>query len=134
MTSSGPPSDGVSFSPGDALTLSCRCAAGTVILTVRGEVDARTADQLADAVTTSFTETPKVLVIDLTSVTRFSSEGLAVLVDAFFCSSAGIEVRVVAGAAASRPIVVAGLHYLVPVFSSLERALDDSEAFEPARW
>jgi anti-anti-sigma factor len=113
---------GFPVEPTIALPLSSRIIDGAVVVSVGGEVDLLTAGQLADAISAALKDSPPAVVIDLTSVTFFSSAGLSVLVEADQKSET-TAVRVVPGDVAERPITATGLQHLLAVFGSLEDAL-----------
>jgi anti-sigma B factor antagonist len=95
-----------------------------VVLAVVGEVDLSNASHLGAIFTHVQRDRPAVLVVDLGEVTFLGSAGLRVLVEA--CAKAGEgQVRVAApSAAARRAIEATALDRLLPLFSSVDDALE----------
>jgi anti-sigma B factor antagonist len=96
----------------DVITLSTSTGdAGTVTVTVVGEVDTFTAPVLRASLDTQLEQQPKALVIDLCGVQFLGSAGLAVLVETQKSArSRDVGLRLVANTrAVTRPLEVTGL-------------------------
>jgi anti-sigma B factor antagonist len=97
-------------------------ANGAVVLRVSGDVDYVTAPQVTAAVA-ALAERPTVAVIDLLGVSFFGSAGLTLLVATAQAAKLGTRVRVVAGPAALRPVLVAGLEGVLAIYPTVGEAL-----------
>jgi anti-sigma B factor antagonist len=105
------PSDGGEAPFDDVITLSTSHDAGTVTVTVVGEVDTFTAPVLRASLDTQLEQQPTELVIDLCGVQFLGSAGLAVLVETQKSArSQDVGLRLVANTrAVTRPLEVTGL-------------------------
>ena len=106
------PSDGGDAPFDDVITLSTsNDGAGTVTVTVVGEVDTFTAPVLRASLDTQLDTQPTELVIDLCGVQFLGSAGLAVLVETQKSArSRDVDLRLVANTrAVTRPLEVTGL-------------------------
>jgi anti-anti-sigma factor len=98
---------------------------GAVVLTVSGEVDMLSAPRLAEAIHTSLTTSPAALVVDLSKVDFLASAGMTVLLTAQDEAAPATRFAVVAhGAATSRPIQLTKLDSVLPLYSTLDSALE----------
>ena len=107
------------------LVLSIRSVNGATVLAVRGELDALTAPQLAEAIEAGLAESPTALIVDLLEVGFLASAGMAVLVDGQR-ASIQLEKRfgvVADGPITSRPMVLTGLDQILSLYPNLEAAL-----------
>ncbi|ALG09951.1 STAS domain-containing protein [Kibdelosporangium phytohabitans] len=108
-----------------------RIAAGQVraawVLSVAGEIDLSTVDQLDKAVVAAVNEAAGGLVVlDLTEVTFLSSNGMASLLQGNeLAATAGIDVRVVVAAsgAVRRALEITGLMEFLAIYPTLSDAL-----------
>ena len=102
-----------------------------LVLTVAGEIDSLTVDQLRAAVAAGFDDLGdgEILVIDLTGVSFMDSRGLQVLVDVTQAAQRQRELlRIVVDHVRPviRPIEVTGLDEVLALFDSIEDALHAS--------
>ena len=96
-----------------------------VVLTVSGEVDMLSAPRLADAIHTALTPSPAALIVDLSKVDFLASAGMTVLLTAQDEVVPPTRFAVVAhGAATSRPIQLTKLDSVLPLYSTLDSALE----------
>ena len=97
------------------------------LVTASGEIDAATADSVADAVSAALSEGYKTVVLDFTNVTFIDSTGLGVLVKSHRAAEATDAMfAVVHPTPQTRKLIrVLGLDQLLHVYDSLEQALDD---------
>lgn len=105
-------------------TMISRPLPGTVLLTVRGEIDTLTAPTFTTAADELLAEPGDALVVDLTGVRFLASSGLAVLISAAHrADERGIRLRlVVATRAVRRPIEITGTAQLFDLYADLESA------------
>lgn len=81
-----------------------------VLVHLGGEVDMSTVDQAAQPIRHQLAASPAALVLDLLDVTFFSAAGLRLLIEARSTAElAGIDLRVVAGRAVTRPMELTGI-------------------------
>lgn len=97
---------------------------GGAVVTVAGEVDLLTADQLREALLEEVARHP-VVVVDLAAVTFLSSSGLAALTLAYRGAvAAGGELRIVATERVTlRPLQITGMTDQIRVFDAVADAL-----------
>jgi anti-sigma B factor antagonist len=96
-----------------------------VVLTVSGEVDMLSAPRLAEAIHTALTPSPAALIVDLSKVDFLASAGMTVLLTAQNELVPPTQFAVVAyGAATSRPIQLTKLDSVLPLYSTLDSALE----------
>jgi anti-anti-sigma factor len=96
-----------------------------VVLTVSGEVDMLSAPRLADAIHAALTPSPAALIVDLSKVDFLASAGMTVLLTAQDEVVPPTRFAVVAhGAATSRPIQLTKLDSVLPLYSTLDSALE----------
>ncbi|GAB2755905.1 STAS domain-containing protein [Amycolatopsis magusensis] len=99
--------------------------AEATVVAVSGEIDALIVQRLRDQLTTEILLRPRAVVVDLTTVTFCSSEGLSALVGA--CGdahAAGIPFTVATQQhAVLRPIELLSLHKLLVVRPTVDEAL-----------
>ncbi len=107
------------------LVLSSRSVDGTRVLAVRGELDALTAPQLAEAVDAGLAEAPTALIVDLLEVEFLASAGMAVLLDGQrVATQLAKRFGVVAdGPITNRPMVLMGLDQVISLYPNLNAAL-----------
>jgi anti-anti-sigma factor len=89
----------------------------TAVVTVSGELDASTAQDLRDHVDHV---AERVLVLDLTGVTFCDSVGLASVLEPLH---RGVDVRVIASSQVARTIALAGADSEIPLFESAPDAI-----------
>jgi anti-sigma B factor antagonist len=101
-----------------------RPQAGTVVLSVSGEIDTLTAAPFTAATDELLTSTDDTLVIDLSAVRFLASSGLAVLISAAHrAEERGIRLRlVVSNRAVRRPLEITGTDELFDLYPDLESA------------
>jgi anti-sigma B factor antagonist len=98
---------------------------GAVVLAVSGEVDMLSAPRLAEAIHASLAGGPAALIVDLSKVEFLASAGMTVLLTAQDQVVPPTQFAVVAhGAATSRPIQLTKLDSVLPLFSTLDSALE----------
>jgi len=96
-----------------------------VVLTVSGEVDMLSAPRLAEAIQTTLATGPAALIVDLSKVDFLASAGMTVLVTAQAEVVPPTRLVVVAnGPATSRPLKLMGLDSVLPLYSTLDSALN----------
>ena len=106
-----------------SVTLDWRGAAA--VLTLVGEVDVVTVSRFEERLNSALGERPEALVVNLAQVDFFASTGLSALVAAQQRAGEGTAVRVVAtNRAVLRPLEATGLNGTVPIYGSVELALD----------
>ncbi|MEU8899807.1 STAS domain-containing protein [Nocardia sp. NPDC048505] len=105
-----------------SLEIGSRTVATTVIVAVRGEIDMASAPQLEAGLDEVLREAPATVVIDMSEVGFLGSAGLSVLLGASR-SHPEVDLRIVATAAARRPMELTGLDKMLAVFDSLQDAL-----------
>lgn len=111
----------------DLLQVTRRMVDGCIVLSVNGEIDALTAPTLDAEIRSGVRESePGLLVVDLTTVGFLGSAGLAVLVNTV---KDALEQRVMLRLVIDntrpvvRPIEVTGLDAVLPVYDTVEQAL-----------
>lgn len=113
----------------DLLQVTRSVVDGCIVLSVNGEIDALTAPTLDSAIRTGIRESaPGVLVVDLTAVEFLGSAGLAVLVNTVKdAQDQRVMLRIVIDNSRPvvRPIEVTGLDAVLPVYDTVEHALQD---------
>ncbi len=98
---------------------------GAVVLAVSGEVDMLSAPRLAEAIHTALAASPAALIVDLSKVDFLASAGMTVLLTAQDEVVPPTQFAVVAhGAATSRPIQLTKLDSVLPLYSTLDSALE----------
>lgn len=106
------------------LAIDTRAADGVVVVSLAGDIDVATVDEVGDALTRAVTSEPppRHLCCDLSRVTFLDSTGLSSLVMAWRTGEARGTELVVAGAhgAVRRVLELTGLDTLFPQFSSVE--------------
>lgn len=112
--------------PKSSFAVTSRHGTNVAVLTVTGDVDLQTAPLLAEQITAALTSRPSVVILDLRAVGFLASAGLEVLVAA---RRKGATVAVVADRrAVRRPIILTGLDRHIPLYTSLNNALDELDA------
>ena len=98
-----------------------------VIVTAVGEIDASTADLVADAMSGAFTDGHKRVLLDFAGVTFIDSTGLGVLVKSHRAAeAAGSQFAVVHPTPQTRKLIhVLGLDQLLHIYDSHEQALTE---------
>jgi anti-anti-sigma factor len=91
-----------------------------VVLQVVGEVDLLTGDQFRDALEQAMENPPQVLVVDLTDVAFLCSLAWSLLISAAHAT----VLRIVPGPVARRKIELVGLSGLLPMYTTVDAALD----------
>jgi anti-anti-sigma factor len=96
-----------------------------VVLAVAGEVDMLSAPRLAEAIHTALAASPAALIVDLSKVDFLASAGMTVLLTAQDEVVPPTRYAIVAyGAATSRPIQLTKLDSVLPLYSTLDSALE----------
>jgi len=97
------------------------------LVTASGEIDAATADSVADAVSAALSDGHKVVLLDFTEVTFIDSTGLGVLVKSHRAAEAvGATFAVVHPTPQTRKLIrVLGLDQLLNIYESHDEALAD---------
>ena len=116
--SGSPPSE-----PPARLFVASRNVEGALVVSIAGDLDMVTADQMEQAVESALAQEPTVLIFDLTAVTFFSSPGLVALAGARQRAVPASLMAVVAKRLVTRPMELTGLDHLVPVFGTVADAL-----------
>jgi anti-sigma B factor antagonist len=125
-----------------SLDLRIRSVDGVVVLAACGELDALTAPQLADAISTSLMDTQTAaVVVDLLDLQFLASACMTVLLDGHRTSSQlAKRFGVVAdGPGTSRPMKIVGLDRVLTLHATLKAALSsmgkqrEPDAVEPRR-
>jgi anti-sigma B factor antagonist len=113
--------------PGDNFVVRASSIDGVLVLAVRGELDAFTAPQLAEAIDNGIAASPKALIVDLSEVAFLASAGMTVLVTGHETARrAEKRFMVVAdGPTTSRPMRLTGLDQAVSLYPTLDAALKD---------
>nr|WP_298178520.1 STAS domain-containing protein [Saccharomonospora sp.] len=110
------------------LTTECYGEAG-VVVTVSGEIDLSTRDELAEHLNTALdaVSPTQPLIVDLSEVTFLGSAGLALLLDTQDVAvRRGVLLRVVATQrAVRRPVEAVGLADALPLHATVEEAIAD---------
>jgi anti-sigma B factor antagonist len=113
------------LSASDPITTSVVRRDGAAVVSVGGEIDLSTAPAFEDAITQALEHKPSVLAIELSEVTFMASVGLRILAATNEKVGDSTRIAVVAdNVAASRPIQLTGLDTVVPLFPSLDAALN----------
>lgn len=95
-----------------------------VVVAVSGTVDALTAPQLAEAISTAAAGAPAAIVVDLLAVDFLSSSGMGVLAAAHAELTPAVRLVIVAGGpAVRRHLTLIGIADLMGVFDGLDAAL-----------
>ncbi len=110
------------------LNLDVRQSSGTLVLSVRGEIDALTTDRFRSAVTECLEQAEDLVVVDLVEVSFLSSHGLAALVSAAQESERSrhkppIRLVVDNNRPVVRPIELTGLDQYLALYESVDDAL-----------
>jgi anti-sigma B factor antagonist len=123
------------MAPGELRIKSVRHAS-TVVLTSTGEIDTATAPQMLAAADVALAGHPAVLILDLAGVSFLASAGLTAMVAIQRQAAPNVVVRVVASTRTTlRPLQITQLDQQLPIFPSLEAALnadDTNEKITPA--
>lgn len=99
-------------------------AGRATVLTVAGELDYDTADELGRHITESLRHQPAVLVLDLTGITFMDSMGMSLFLGAHRDAPPHTSLRIVPGGrAVLGPLEIAGLDHYLPLCADLEHAL-----------
>lgn len=118
------PSVDSSLSPRGALAVTRTNVDDLVVLTVRGDIDMLTVDQLTESVSAALVDQPRGLIIDLTDTSFLSSAGMNVLVSTHDTVARTGHLCVVAdGPATSRPMRLIGLQHTLSIHPSLDAAV-----------
>jgi anti-sigma B factor antagonist len=97
---------------------------GAAVLSVHGDIDALTAPNLAEAISTAQAEQPSAVIVDLSDVEFLASAGLTALVAAHQRITPGARFLVVAdGPGTSRPIKLMRVDSLLALYSTLDVAI-----------
>ena len=96
-----------------------------VVVAAAGTVDMLTADRLAEAIGAAAAHSPAGVIVDLSKVDFLASAGMSVLVAAHgdVTPATGFG-RVADGPATSRPMTVLGIDKVIPLYRTLDDALD----------
>jgi anti-anti-sigma factor len=107
------------------MTVSVRWKNRILVMSVHGDIDLVTSEQLADSVIAALSNDPRGLIIDLTDVNFLASAGMKVLMDAAAAakSSATPFAVVARGAATARPMSLVGVDEVFPVYGDVEEAV-----------
>lgn len=103
------------------LTVSSSRSGACVVVSVTGEIDITTADQLREALEPTGAD-QRVPVVDLSGVEFMGSVGLSVLLT-LAARAEPERVRVVVSTPARRPIEITGLDQVLALFDTLDAAL-----------
>lgn len=127
-STSAPSPVGATGSAGSLGVALSRPAAGVAVLSVRGEIDALTADALERGLDELLAGADDRLVIDLSEVSFLASIGLAALIHAARrLTDRGLRLRLVAtNRAVRRPLELTGLDQMFDLFTARESATGDS--------
>jgi anti-sigma B factor antagonist len=99
----------------------------TVVLTVSGDLDLRTAPALTEAIQSAVRHEPTALIVDLSTVQFLASAGMTLLVTTHEELAPAVRFGVVAdGPATSRPLSLVGVDRFVPLYRTLRDALVDT--------
>ncbi|WP_436501995.1 STAS domain-containing protein [Actinokineospora sp. HUAS TT18] len=93
------------------------------VLAVAGEIDLVTEPQVRSALDAALRTEPAILIVDLTAVEFLGSTGLTALVAAHHGATT-TQLRVVTNPAARRIMQITGLDTVLPLFATLDLALD----------
>jgi len=95
-----------------------------LVLHVSGDLDVLTAPTLGTHLDVALTDSPELLIVDITNVGFLSSAGISLLVEAHrLTDRAGISLRVVAdGPATSRPLRMMRLDEVLDLYPTLAEA------------
>ncbi|MET0701489.1 MAG: STAS domain-containing protein [Mycobacterium sp.] len=97
---------------------------GTVVLSVRGELDMLSASPLLEMMDRAFDKSPSALVIDLTNLSSLDATGMTVLTTAHEKSGATTRFGMVANGPATRtPITLTAMESFLTLYLSLDDAL-----------
>jgi anti-sigma B factor antagonist len=111
-------------SPGPHFDVQATHVGSAVVLAVRGDLDALTAPNLAEAVRVALVDRPATLIIDLSELEFLASAGMSVLVGAHEAAGTTTRFGVVAnGNSTSRPLKTVGLDTVFDLYSTLDAAL-----------
>jgi anti-sigma B factor antagonist len=95
------------------------------IVAVSGVIDALTAPQFEEALRAAVANKPEGLVVDLAGVDFLASAGMGVLVAAHDAADDDTRFCVVAdGPATARPLKLVGIADIVPLYATLDDALE----------
>jgi anti-anti-sigma factor len=110
---------------GSTCVVSERSVDDVTIVAASGVVDMLTAPQLEEALRAALDKKPGNLVVDLTEVEFLASAGMGVLVAAHDEAGAVTRLCVVAeGPATSRPLKLVGIADIVPLFATVDEAVE----------
>jgi anti-sigma B factor antagonist len=105
----------------------------TVVLSVRGDVDALTAPRLSEAILDAWGEKPSALIVDLSAVDFMASSAMTVLMTAREHVTPTAWFGVVAdGPGTSRPLKLMGLDTVVGLHRTLDDALASFSEAQPS--
>lgn len=96
-----------------------------VIVSVAGVVDMLTAPQLEEAIRAARGKDPAGLIVDFTAVDFLASAGMGILVAVHDEVTPDVKFSVVAeGPATSRPLKLLGIADLIPLYATVDEAVD----------
>jgi anti-sigma B factor antagonist len=98
---------------------------GVTLLSVRGELDALTAQKLVEAIAGALTKVQVGLIVELSEVTFLATAGVTALLDGQrVARSSGKQFGVIAdGPAASRPLTVTGADRMLDLYPTVDAAM-----------
>ena len=98
---------------------------GVVVVSVGGSVDMLSAPWLTEAIDSALAKRPAGMIVDLSNVDFLASAGISILVSAHGNADHSGRFGVVAdGPATYRPLTLMGLDEVIPLYRSLDDALD----------
>lgn len=99
---------------------------GLVVVSVGGSVDMLSAPWLTEAIDSALAKRPTGMIVDLSRVEFLASAGISILVAAHSNTDHSGRFGVVAdGPATHRPLTLMGLDEIIPLYRSLDDALED---------
>jgi anti-sigma B factor antagonist len=108
---------------------------GVTVVAVRGELDAASEEQFRDAVSRAIDERNRPLIVDLSRCSFIDSISIGILCAAQRSletqAHPGAPLAVVAGRFPARALKVANVDVYIPVFETLEQAMDAVRAHSP---
>ncbi len=98
---------------------------GLVVVSVGGSVDMLSAPWLTEAIDSALAKRPAGLIVDMSNVDFLASAGISILVTAHGHSDHSGRFGVVCdGPATYRPLTLMGLDEIIPLYRTLDDALD----------
>lgn len=107
---------------------------GAIILSIQGEVDLANAASLRTELTSAIGTGTRLIVVDLTDLRYIDTSGINVLLDTHraFAKDGSVIVLVVGSSMIQRTFKIIGLEQLIPMYPTVETAIENLHRGESA--